>query len=66
LDIFLQAKTKTFAKFKILKQMVENVKEKKIEVFRNDPRGEFLSNKFKTFCENHGIRRHLTTTHTPH
>jgi hypothetical protein len=46
--------------------MVENVEEKKIKVLRNDCGGEFLSNEFKTFYENHGIKKQLTTIHTPH
>jgi transposase InsO family protein len=46
--------------------MVENVKENQIKVLRSGRGREFLSNKFKTFCENHGINKQLTTTHTPH
>jgi len=46
--------------------MVENAKEKKIKVLRSDHEGEFLSNKFKTFYENHGIKKQLTTTHMLH
>jgi hypothetical protein len=63
---FLQAKSGAFAKFKIFKQMVENAEKKKIQVLRNDPGREFLSNKLKTFCENHGIKKQLTITHTPY
>jgi hypothetical protein len=54
---FLQKKSGAFAKFKILKQVVENAKEKKIKVLKNDHGREFLSNEFKTFCENHGIKK---------
>ncbi len=46
--------------------MVENAEKKKIQVLRNDPGREFLSNKLKTFCENHGIKKQLTITHTPY
>jgi hypothetical protein len=50
-------KNGTLTKFKIFKQMVENAKENQIKVLRNDCGGEFLSNKFKTFYENHGIKK---------
>jgi hypothetical protein len=59
-------KSGTFAKFKILKQMVENVEKKKIKVLKNNRGGEFLSKEFKTLYENHGINKHVTTAHTLH
>jgi transposase InsO family protein len=33
---------------------------------RDDKRGEILSNDFKLFCKEYGIRRELTTIETPH
>ncbi len=63
---FQRAKNGAFVKIKIFKQMVENVEEKKVKVLNNDYGGKFLSNEFKTFNENHGIKKQLTTTQTPH
>lgn len=43
---------------------VENERGKNIKSFRTD-RGEYCSNEFKAFCEEHVIRRELTTAYTP-
>jgi transposase InsO family protein len=37
-----------------------------ITTFKDDQRGEFLSNDFKIFYKENGIRRELTTIETPH
>jgi transposase InsO family protein len=37
-----------------------------ITILRDDQRGEILSNFFKLFCKENGIRRELTTIETPH
>jgi hypothetical protein len=53
---FLKAKNNTFEKFKILKSMIENGKNK-IRVLIIDRNGEFLSKEFNSYCEHSGIRR---------
>ena len=45
--------------------MVENDTNLKIKCLRSYNRGEFTSNEFDEFCENHGIRRHFSTARTP-
>jgi transposase InsO family protein len=37
----------------------------KIKCLRLQKGGEFTSNEFNIFFENHGIRRHLSTPRTP-
>ena len=36
-----------------------------VKVFRTDRGGEFLSKEFASFCEENGIKRHLTTPYSP-
>lgn len=45
--------------------MVENEINLKVKCFRSDRGGELNSNDFKFFCEDHGIRRHLSAPRTP-
>lgn len=52
--------------FKKYKKMVEKEAETSIKCLRSDRGGEFNSIKFKSFCEEEGIKRHLTTAYTPH
>ena len=51
--------------FKCFVAEVENKHEKGLKTFRTDRRPEYLSNKFKEFCEEKGILRHLTIPRTP-
>lgn len=39
--------------------------DKKIKVLRTDMGGEFMSNQFKSYCEDNGIIRQFTTLYTP-
>jgi transposase InsO family protein len=57
---FLEKKSKAFKTFKKFKVMVEKTTGEKIRSLRSDRGGEYLSNQFKSYCENHGIRRFLT------
>jgi len=34
-------------------------------MLRTDNGGEYKSNEFNLFCQNHGIQRQFTTPHTP-
>jgi transposase InsO family protein len=62
---FLKAKDETFLKFKQFKQLIETETRNKICILRTDRGGEFLSNEFRNFCEDHGISRELTQALTP-
>ncbi|KAL1189088.1 Retrovirus-related Pol polyprotein from transposon TNT 1-94 [Cardamine amara subsp. amara] len=63
--ILLKEKGDAFNKFKIFKTMVERESEARIQTFRTDRGGEFLSLEFNSFCEDSGIKRHLTAPYTP-
>lgn len=61
----LKSKNEALGVFKKFRAQVEDGDKKKIKVFRTDRGGEFISNDFKTFCEDVGIERHFTTPYTP-
>ena len=48
-------------KFKEFKDLIENHREKKINIFLSDNGGEFTLNEFKELCKDLGIKRELTT-----
>ena len=58
---FLKEKSKAFEKFKIFKNKVENESRVKIKSLRSDRGGEFNSREFNIYCEEHGIRRQLSS-----
>jgi transposase InsO family protein len=62
---FLEEKSEAFETFKMFKVMIEKTTGKNIRSLRSDRGGEYLSNQFKSYYENHGIRRFLTTPYTP-
>lgn len=62
---FLRDKAQAFGKFKEWLQLVENETGKTVKKFRTDGGGEFTSNEFEDFCKSKGIKRQLTTPHTP-
>lgn len=63
-SIQLKEKSDAFSKFKKLKRVIEQ-ETWKILTFRTDRGGEFMSNEFNSFCEESGIKRHLTAPYTP-
>ncbi|KAG7598736.1 Integrase catalytic core [Arabidopsis suecica] len=63
--ILLKEKSDAFCKFKNFKILVERESEEKIRTFRTDRGGEFVSLEFNSFCEESGIKRHLTAPYTP-
>lgn len=62
---FLQKKSKALRVFKSFKVHVENESGRTIKTLRTDYRGEYCSAKLIKFCNNHGIRKELTTPYTP-
>ena len=62
---FLKEKSKEFEKFNIFKNKVENKSRVNIKSLRSDRGGEFTCREFNIYCEEHGIRRQLSSPHTP-
>ena len=52
----LKHKDEAFEKFQIFKALVENELDLKIKCLRFDRGGEYTSNEFLEFCEQHGIK----------
>ena len=52
----LKHKDEAFEKFQALKSLVEN---------ESNRRGEFTSDEFFDFCEQHGIKKKFSTARTP-
>eukprot|EP00253_Pinus_taeda_P018607 PITA_18607 len=61
----MKHKDEAFEKFKSFKALAENESDHKIKCLRSDRGGEFTSNEFFDFCEEHGIRREFSTARTP-
>jgi transposase InsO family protein len=61
----LKSKYEALHYFKIYKAEVENQLEKKIKHLRSDRGGEYFSNTFDTFCEEHGIVHERTPPYSP-
>eukprot|EP00253_Pinus_taeda_P030036 PITA_30036 len=60
----MKHKDEAFEKFKSFKALVENESDYKIKCLRSDRGGEFTSNEFFDFCEEHGIRREFSIART--
>ena len=65
MDSFLKEKSEALEKFKIFKNRVENDSGFKIRNLRYDRGWEFTSREFNIYCEEHGIRRKLSSPYTP-
>jgi hypothetical protein len=52
----LKNKVEIFSKFKQYKIEVKNQTNRKITMLRSDNGGEYKSNEFNLFCQNHGIQ----------
>src|SRR5271156_6344801 len=55
--MFLKEKSEAFKMFKWYKAMVEKQSGKDIKCLRSDRGGEFISDEFTNFCNEHGIKR---------
>ena len=64
-SILLKDKSDAFDRFKMFKKLVEKDFNREIMTLRTDRGGEFTSHEFNNFCNNNGIRRHLTAPYTP-
>jgi len=60
----MKHKDEALKKFKSFKALAENESDHKIKCLRSDRGGEFTSNEFFNFCEEHGIRREYSTVRT--
>lgn len=63
---FLTYKSQALDKFRIFKSQVENTMRHKIAALQSDRGGEYTSQLFSDFCQQHGITRQLTVAKTPH
>ena len=61
----LKHKDAAFNVFKVYKAEVENQLGKKIKIIRSDRGGEYFSNEFIVFCEDHGIIHECSAPRTP-
>jgi transposase InsO family protein len=61
----LKSKDEALHYFKIYKAEVENQLERKIKHLRSDRGGEYFSNTFDIFCEEHGIVHERTPPYSP-
>ena len=61
----LKNKGEAFEKFQAFKDLVEIDLDQKIKCLRFDRGGEFTSDEFFDFCEQHGIKGQFSTTRTP-
>lgn len=62
---FLKTKDETFEIFKRYKAMVENLQERKIKELKSDGGGEYISNEFGDYLDEHGIFHDVTPPRTP-
>lgn len=62
----MKHKDEAFEKFKSFKSLVENESYCRIKCLRSDRGGEFTSNEFFNFCEEHRIRSEFSTARTHH
>lgn len=62
---FLKSKDETLDKFKQFKTMIKLYKGLKIKAIRSDQRREYIFHAFQRFCNENGILRQFTQSHTP-
>eukprot|EP00253_Pinus_taeda_P014394 PITA_14394 len=62
----MKYKDEAFEKFKSFKALVENESDRRIKCLRSNRGGDFTSDEFFDFCEEHGIRKEFSAVRTPH
>ena len=62
---FMQNKSEVLSIFKQWKALVETQTGRKVKVIRNDNGGEYVSEEYKVYCADEGIKRHFTEFYTP-
>ena len=61
----LNRKSEAFGCFKTFKELVENETGSQIKCLRSDNGGEFTSDEFNKYYEEHGIKRQFSIARTP-
>jgi transposase InsO family protein len=62
---FMKSKADTFDRFKMFKERIELETWNKISCLRTDRGGKYMSNEFKNYCIDHGIKKELKQACTP-
>ena len=62
---FMKKKSEVFGHFKAFKAMVEKETGLQIKCLRSEGGGEYLSNEFARFLQEHGIKQQYSCSHTP-
>lgn len=63
--MFLKEKSEAFQMFKWYKVGVEKEIGRQLKCLRSDRGGEFISDEFNIFCNDHGIKRQVSAPRTP-
>lgn len=63
--ILCKEKGDAFRRFKLFKSLVDQETGEHIQTLRTDRGREFISQEFNMFCNDSGIKRHLTAPYTP-
>ena len=61
----MQNKVKKFSMFYEFKKLVEKELGNQAKALRSDIGGEYISNKFKNFCNKEGIQKEIIAPHNP-
>ena len=65
MGVFYEKKSEVFGHFKAFKAMVKKETGLQIKCLRSDGGGEYLSNEFARFLQEHGIKQQYSCSHTP-
>lgn len=63
--ILLKEKSEAFDRFRRFKRLIEQETKVSIQTLRTDRGGEFTSQEFQTFCDDNGVKHHLTAPYSP-